>query len=73
MVREYRHNMMNISEFERKTINDANVPSKWIQYRAILRLVFCAINCLMRHNNETLKRRSCEKYLVHKFQSFSQI
>ena len=30
-------------------------------------------NCQMRHNNENLKRRSCVKYPVHKFQSFSQI
>jgi len=37
------HNMMRIGEFERKMINAANVPSKWIQYRAILWLVFCGI------------------------------
>jgi len=37
------HNMMSISEFERKMINAANVPSKWIQYRAILWLVFYGI------------------------------
>lgn len=37
------HNMMSISEFERKMINAANIPSKWIQYRAILWLGFCGI------------------------------
>jgi hypothetical protein len=30
-------------------------------------------NCQMRHNNENLKRHSCAKYPVHKFQSFNQI
>jgi hypothetical protein len=31
-IRVYRHNMMSISEFERKTMNAAYIPSKWIQY-----------------------------------------